>query len=91
VRHSTIDNAMARWAISHKERRAFVKCNGSDPSRNANQYKGRRLLSVLESTEITGVLDEIFCRVERNHFFPFPLPDVEPISPFDIVLVRPPI
>jgi hypothetical protein len=39
---------------------------------------------------MTGELDEI-CRLERNHFFPFALPDFEPISPFDIVLVRPPI
>jgi hypothetical protein len=60
---------MARWAISHKERRAFVKCNGSDPSRNANQYKGRRLLSVLESTEITGVLDEFFFLQGREESF----------------------
>jgi hypothetical protein len=26
-----------------------------------------------------------------DHFLPFTLPDVEPISPFDMVLVRPPM
>jgi len=31
------------------------------------------------------------CKLENIYLLPFPLPDVEPISPFDIVLVRPPI